>query len=90
MNLDSSDDSDIIETESLTDSEFILNSENQSEAENARNSLNARKDKSENEAKESEQETPNIKRRQTKLSKEEVTLFRNLNSMLERKQQKPK
>ena len=90
LNLDSSDDSDIIETESLTDREFILNSENQSEAEKARNSLNATKDKSENEAKESEQETPNIKRRQTKLPKEEVTLFRNLYSMLGRKQQKTK
>ena len=58
MNLDSSDDDDIIEIDSFTDSEIILYSENQSEAEKARNSLNATKDKSENEAKESEQETP--------------------------------
>ena len=53
MNLDSSDDDDIIEIESFTDSEIILYSENQTEAEKASNSLNATKDKSENEAKES-------------------------------------
>ena len=56
-NLNSSHDDDIIEIESSTDSESNLNKENQSEAEDASNSLNVTNDTSENEAKESEQET---------------------------------
>ena len=55
--LNSSHDDDIIEIESSTDSESNLNKENQSEAEDASDSLNVTNDTSENEAKESEQET---------------------------------
>ena len=55
--MNSSDDDDIIELESSTDSESNLNTENQSEAEDANDSLIATNDTSENEAKESEQET---------------------------------
>ena len=55
--LNSSDDGDIIETESSTDSESNVNTENQSEAEDANDSLNVTNETSENEAKESEQET---------------------------------
>ena len=55
--LNSSDDGDIIEIESLADSENNLNTENQSEAEDANDSLNVTNETSENEAKESEQET---------------------------------
>ena len=53
----SSEDDDIIEIESSTDSESNLNSENQSEAENVNNSLNLTNDPVENETKESKQET---------------------------------
>ena len=53
----SSDDGDIIEIESSRDTESILNTESQSEPEDDIDSLNIRKDTSENEAKESEQET---------------------------------
>ena len=56
-NLNSSDDGDIIEIESSTDSESNLNTENQSEAEDANDSLKFTNGTSENEAKESEQET---------------------------------
>ena len=52
-----SDDDDIIEIESPTDSKSILNTENQSEAEDANDSLNVTNDTCENEARESEQET---------------------------------
>ena len=52
-NLNSSDDGDIIEIESSTDSESNLNTENQSEAEDANDSINVTKETSENEAKES-------------------------------------
>ena len=55
--LNSSDDGDIIEIESSTDSESNLNTEYQSEAENAKNSVNVTNETSENEARESEQET---------------------------------
>ena len=55
--MNSSDDCDIIEIESSTDSESNLNTENQSEAEDANDSLNVTNQTSENEAKESEQET---------------------------------
>ena len=55
--LNSSDDGDIIEIESSTDSESNLNTENQSEAEDANDSLNVTNETSENEAKESDQET---------------------------------
>ena len=55
--MNSSDDDDIIEIESSTDSQIILNSENQSEADNANISLNVTNDMSECEAKESEQKT---------------------------------
>ena len=55
--MNSSDDGDIIEIESSTDSESNLNTENQSEAEDANDSLNVTNEASENEAKESEQET---------------------------------
>ena len=55
--LNSSDDSDIIEIESSTENESNLNTENQSEAEDANDSLNVTNETSENEAKESEQET---------------------------------
>ena len=55
--LNSSDDGDIIEIESSTDSESNLNTENQSEAEDANDSLNVTNETSEIEAKESEQET---------------------------------
>ena len=54
--LNSSDDGDIIEIESSTDSESNLNTENQSEAEDANDSLNVTNETPENEAKESEQE----------------------------------
>ena len=54
--MNSSDDGDIIEIES-SDSESNLNAENQSEAEDANDSLIVRNETSENEAKESEQET---------------------------------
>ena len=54
--LNSSDDGDIIEIESSTDSESNLNTENQSEAKDANDSLNVTNETSENEAKESEQE----------------------------------
>ena len=54
--LNSSDDGDIIEIESSTDSESNLNTENQSGAEDANDSLNVTNETSENEAKESEQE----------------------------------
>ena len=56
-NLNSSDDSDLIEIESSADTESNLNTENQSEAEDDIDSLNVTSDTSENEAKESEQET---------------------------------
>ena len=56
-NLNCSDDSDIIEIESSTDTESNLNTENQSEAEDDFDSLNVTNDTTENEAKESEQET---------------------------------
>ena len=56
-NLNSSDDGDIIEIESSTDSESNLITENQSEAEDASDSLNVTNETPENEAKESEQET---------------------------------
>ena len=52
-----SDDDDIIEIESPTESKSILNTENQSEAEDANDSLNVTNDTCENEARESEQET---------------------------------
>ena len=55
--MNSSDDGDIIEIESSTDSESNLNTENQTEAEDANDSLNVTYETSENEAKESEQET---------------------------------
>ena len=54
--LNSSEDGDIIEIESSTDSESNLNTENQSEAEDANDSLNVTNETSENEAKESEQD----------------------------------
>ena len=54
--MNSSDDGDIIEIES-SDSESNLSAENQSEAEDANDSLIVRNETSENEAKESEQET---------------------------------
>ena len=54
--MNNSDDGDIIEIESSTDSESNLNTENQSEAEDANDSLNVTNEPSENEAKESEQE----------------------------------
>ena len=56
-NLKSSDDGDIIEKESSTDSESNLNTENQSEAEDANDSLNVTNEMSENEAKKSAQES---------------------------------
>ena len=55
--LNSSEDDDIIEIESPTDSKSILNTEDQSEAEDANDSLNVTNDTCENEARESEQET---------------------------------
>ena len=55
--LNSSDDCDIIEIESSTDAESNLNTENQSEAEDDIDSLSVTNDSSENEAKESEQQT---------------------------------
>ena len=55
--MSSSDDGDIIEIESSADTESNLNTENQSQAEDAIDSLNVTNDTSENEAKESEQET---------------------------------
>ena len=56
-NLNSSDDGDIIEIESSTDSESNLITDNQSGAEDANDSLNVINETSEKEAKESEQET---------------------------------
>ena len=53
-NLNSSDDGDIIEIESSTDSESYLNTENQSEAEDANDSLNVTNETSENEEKRQE------------------------------------
>ena len=53
----SSDDGDIIEIESSTDSEIKLNTETQSEAEDANESINVTNVMSESEVKESEQET---------------------------------
>ena len=55
--MNSSDDGDIIEIESSTDSESNLITENQSEAEDASDSLKVTNETPENEAKESEQET---------------------------------
>ena len=55
--MNSPDDGDIIEIESSTDSECNLNTENQSGVEDANDSLNVTNETSENEAKESEQET---------------------------------
>ena len=55
--LNSSDDGDIIEIESSTHSESNQNTENQPEAEDANDSLNVTIEASENESKESEQET---------------------------------
>ena len=55
--MNSSDDGDIIEIDSSTDSESHLNTEKKSEAEDANDSLNVTNEKSQNEAKESEQET---------------------------------
>ena len=55
--MNSSDNGEIIEIESSTDTESNLNTENQSEAENAIDSLNVTNDTSENEAKQSEQAT---------------------------------
>ena len=57
ISLVSSEDDDIIEIESSTDSKSNLNSENQSEAENVNISLILTNDMVENETKESEQET---------------------------------
>ena len=54
--LNSSDDGDIIQIESSTDSESNLNTKNQSEAEDANDSLNITNETSEKEAKELEQE----------------------------------
>ena len=55
--MNSSDDDDIIETESSTEGEVIQNRENHAEVEDANDSLIVTNDKSESEAKESEQET---------------------------------
>ena len=55
--MNSSNDDEVIEIESSTDLEGNLNTENQSEAEDANNLLIVTNDTSENEAKESEQET---------------------------------
>ena len=55
--LNSSDEDDIIETQSSTDSESNLNTENQSEAEDTNSPLNVTNDTSENGAKETEQQT---------------------------------
>ena len=55
--MDSSDNDDMFEIESSTDSEGNLNSEKQSKAENSNNSPIVTIDISENEAIESEQET---------------------------------
>ena len=55
--MDSSDNDDMFEIESSTDSEGNLNSEKQSKAENSNNSPIVTIDISENEANESEQET---------------------------------
>ena len=55
--MNSSDDDDIIEIESSTDSQGNLNTENKSEAENGNVSKKVKNDTVENEAKESEQET---------------------------------
>ena len=54
--MNSSDDDDIIETESSTDNESYLNRVNQSEAEDGNDSISFLNDTSENEAKELEQE----------------------------------
>ena len=55
--MSSSDNTDIIEIESSTDSKSDLFTENQSKAEHANDSQNFKIDTSEKEAKESEQET---------------------------------
>ena len=55
--LNNSDNDDINEIQSSTDSESNLNTETQSEAEVANDSLNVTNDTSDNEAKESEQQT---------------------------------
>ena len=55
--MNSSDDDDVIEIESFTDSESNLKAENQSEAEDANDSINVTNDTSDNQTKESEQET---------------------------------
>ena len=55
--MNNSDDGDIIEIVSPTDSESNLNTENQAEAEDANDSLNVTNETSENDAKQSEQET---------------------------------
>ena len=55
--LNSLEDGNLIEIESSTDTESNLNTENQSEAEDDIDSLNVKNNTSENEAKESEQET---------------------------------
>ena len=64
--MNSSDAGDIIEIESSTDTESNLNTKNQSEAEDDIDSLNVTNDTSENEAKESEQETSKGAREGTK------------------------
>ena len=87
--LNSSDNDDTIEKASSTDSGSNLNTKNQSETEAASDSLNVRNDTSENEAKELEREsTKGQVTLLTMVAREEVQLLQNLQSTLEKKQQK--
>ena len=88
--LNSSDDGDITEIESSTDSESNLNTENQSEAEDANDSLNVTNETSEKEVQESEQETSKGKRRHKMFPREELQLHQKLPSTLKKTQQKQK
>ena len=89
-NLNSSDDGDIIEIESSTDSESNLNTEDQSEAEDANDSRNVTNETSENEAKESEQETSKGQEKAQNVPRKEVQLHQKLQSTLKKNQQKQK
>ena len=78
INLNSSNNDDIIEKESSRDSESNLNQENRSETEDATDSLNITNDTSGNDAKESAHE------KGIRTPKEEVQLLRYLQSTLKK------
>ena len=86
----SSDDGDIIEIESSTDSESNLNKENQSEAQDANDSLIVTNETSENEAKKSEQETSKGQEKAQNVPEGGGAISSKATEYTEKKQQKQK